>query len=666
MEFANRIGPSKDLKSHLAKMRFYCFYCNHLSYSNSDLSQHLVQKHSIFPFNCQLCEYGALKKDSILQHVRQIHTPPMNVTPLKLDRRHVSVSNTPPILSSTSTSVSPFAGTTASCSKPFVARLDKAGHLSETVRVNSSPKVQTGLLAPLREQLEKNQPLTVSVPNEVTIPAGCFVELIEVKTVNGKKELKLRRVPQTPSGSLAKASKCATSKNAATVKSLVSNTILNRKCSGSDGTCAANQLTLKRKNLEQPHAPRNTLDLGKQSTHLQTPNPSQGINSENLNRVDIESSEIKEEMVKEEDLVFCPKMQHLTNVKSVAMSDNIKNACPSLNFKLETNTESSNMNFPTDPPPNNQLKEEKNSSFSDSLLKETVSEENLLDDKITGQEAFPVISCVFSLSRQSEDLQGCSQPMWMALQKIAMGDSSLPSLKTSLIYEKQTLALVTTQKEDMKTGNNDNNGYIKDLPLVYDQNILANAGEQADQVESEKTEELSKHMETQTVNYLCVKDEQSVKAGGLSVSFPQCTINKQDTCPRLSSYLTISLKRIRLNDDKTPNQSLSRKQLHLRLEKRKKQWKVSSIRRLTHRLHTSGNFISLKVDQLVKHPAQNQPVVVLNHPNPQALRKKTETERVNGTSDSKVIPTCHILKMKLNKVMGQKYEVMGCTVRVYP
>ncbi|XP_046878009.1 RE1-silencing transcription factor [Hypomesus transpacificus] len=647
MEFANRIGPSKDLKSHLAKMRFYCFYCNHLSHSNSDLSQHLVQKHSIFPFKCQLCDYGALKKDSIMQHVRQIHTPSMNVTPLKLDRRNVSVSNTPPILSSTSTSVSPFAGTTASCSKPFVARFDKAGHLSETVRANPSPKVQTGLLAPLREQLEKNQPLTVSVPNEVTIPAGCFVELIEVKTVNGKKELKLRRVPQTPSGSLAKASKCATSKNAATVKSsLVSNTILNRKCSGSDGTCAANQLTLKRKNLEQLHAPRTASDLGKQSTHLQTPNPSQGINS----------SEIKEEMMKEEDLVLCPKMQHLTPVKSVS---------PSLNFKFETNTESSNMNFPTDPPPNNQLKEEKNSSFSESLLKETISEENLLDDNITGQEAFPVISCVFSLSRQSEDLQGCSQPMWMALQKIAMGNSSLPSLKTSLIHEKQTLALVTTQKEDMKTGNNDNNGYIKELPPVHDQNILAKAGERADQVQSEKTEELSKHMETQTVNYLCVKDEQSVKAGGLSVSFPQCTTNKQDTCPRLSSYLTISLKRIRLNDNKTTNQSI-RKQLHLRLEKRKKQWKVSSIRRLTHRVDTSGNFISLKVDQLVKHPAQNQPVVVLNHPNPQALRKKTETERVNGTSDSKVIPTCHILKMKLNKVMGQKYEVMGCTVRVYP
>ncbi|KAK5896768.1 hypothetical protein CesoFtcFv8_009896 [Champsocephalus esox] len=72
----------------------------------------------------------------------------------------------------------------------------------------------------------------------------------------------------------------------------------------------------------------------------------------------------------------------------------------------------------------------------------------------------------------------------------------------------------------------------------------------------------------------------------------------------------------------------------------------------------------LKGDQLVKRPGPNQPVVVLNHPKPRTNRQGARTDRLE-TGASEGAPKCNILKMRLSKVMGQKYEVMGCTVGVF-
>lgn len=60
--------------------------------------------------------------------------------------------------------------------------------------------VQVELLAPLNQPIQHNKPLTVSCPEEITIPAGCLVELVEVKNVNGTRELELRLVPQQLTG----------------------------------------------------------------------------------------------------------------------------------------------------------------------------------------------------------------------------------------------------------------------------------------------------------------------------------------------------------------------------------------------------------------------------------------------------------------------------------
>ncbi|XP_052005431.1 uncharacterized protein LOC127659584 [Xyrauchen texanus] len=63
---------------------------------------------------------------------------------------------------------------------------EKSSHLSN---------VQVELLAPLNQPIQHNKPLTVSCPEEINIPAGCLVELVEVKNVNGTRELELRMIP---------------------------------------------------------------------------------------------------------------------------------------------------------------------------------------------------------------------------------------------------------------------------------------------------------------------------------------------------------------------------------------------------------------------------------------------------------------------------------------
>lgn len=80
----------------------------------------------------------------------------------------------------------------------------------------------------------------------------------------------------------------------------------------------------------------------------------------------------------------------------------------------------------------------------------------------------------------------------------------------------------------------------------------------------------------------------------------------------------------------------------------------------------------LKDDQLVKLPGPNQPVVVLNHPNPLVQMVSVEDQTLHnlhyrnsapdlcnqdGTTLPKPVRTCPAFKMTLKKVQGQKYQV---------
>ena len=74
----------------------------------------------------------------------------------------------------------------------------------------------------------------------------------------------------------------------------------------------------------------------------------------------------------------------------------------------------------------------------------------------------------------------------------------------------------------------------------------------------------------------------------------------------------------------------------------------------------------LRLGQPVIRPGPNQPVVVLNHPKP-IVPKRTDVDHLSeALVPPEVLPKCQILKMRLSKVMGEKYEVIGCTVGFFP
>ncbi|XP_041917534.1 uncharacterized protein LOC121681703 [Alosa sapidissima] len=70
--------------------------------------------------------------------------------------------------------------------------------------INNKPEVvspvQVELLEPLNQPIHHDRTLTVSYPEEVSIPPGSLVELVEVKTINGTQELQFRIVPQQSVG----------------------------------------------------------------------------------------------------------------------------------------------------------------------------------------------------------------------------------------------------------------------------------------------------------------------------------------------------------------------------------------------------------------------------------------------------------------------------------
>ncbi|KAJ3587189.1 hypothetical protein NHX12_010787 [Muraenolepis orangiensis] len=188
---------TEEFENHMQEhlTRFYCFYCNHISYSKKELEVHLLQHK--YPFRCQYCGQGYMRRAHLLNHIERLHSkdvgPQCNNTQTTI----------PETFSLSTTFVPRVHKTNAPTVKVRipgpVARNDhgnKGRQRCKTADLNvlNAPKVSPQLISPMKNFVQHNMALTVPLPEEVSIPAGCMVELIEMKTVNGTKELKLRLV----------------------------------------------------------------------------------------------------------------------------------------------------------------------------------------------------------------------------------------------------------------------------------------------------------------------------------------------------------------------------------------------------------------------------------------------------------------------------------------
>lgn len=812
---ADSVAFRKHMLEHMAS-RYYCFYCNHVAYSETELHAHLKQHTTTYTHKCQYCGQGYMRRDYLENHIKRLHGKSVDQGLCKPAMTKIPHSPVSSVLPRAPRGVAPPPAPQPPPPPPRIqikippttlppARVDKARQKGKTVDTNVSvAKVEAELLSPLNEPIEHNRALTVSLPEEVTIPAGCLVELIEVKTVNGTKELKLRLLSQQENESVVKDSMNTVSQNTALGKTLSSafNSSSNTAKLGSMGMCTTNRKLCETKtlNLESPavvltqaaksipnpacKGPRGikrtlqeTINLNVERPTVvpakvaksipnpatkgtcgikitvqetQTPNAahptvvparrpvpilnpankglcvpnrtlhetkkltqghSPSLSTRNVSypkgrqnvqmAVKGEPKEIsakgnttpgmKEQVVQNDYSGLNQRsVMSASSASSVLTTTNIQGTSSALSVckdeviageaSLMPNTGYSTLAglLSTKHPKvggRSTLTESKTSAWTQSGR----GNERTFEGDMSEPKGFPVISSVFSLSQQPENSQWCVPPLVLALRGMGMCKGT-SSVKTSSDHTKT----LSGQKEGKGTPANCGQVVIEGMSTTHESQVTQ---ETSDILEI--ADPISKHTQNVTRNPSVIKDEEkgattkgNEKCRKMSCpkSLPSsvkqevfCTITSPTDVPvaeglpwqlhssgeeqnASSRFLTVCLKRVRVGLWKPD-------------KKRRKRNKVSKSKSLA-RAETRGGSAALppaplKVDQLVKQPGPNQPVVVLNHPKPQVLKRGAGANTCADTGPPEVVPKCQILKMRLSKVMGQKYEVVGCTVRVH-
>ncbi|XP_041800008.1 uncharacterized protein LOC121611494 [Chelmon rostratus] len=770
--------------------RFYCFYCNNVSFSEAELNAHLKQHTAKYPFKCPHCGQGYMRRLCLVKHIERLHSKGMSYGPAKPGMTkipHVPVSSAlPSVPTADPSSLRPVVRVTVPTPSAPAFRLSKDDHREKTLDTNVSNATNGNveLLSPLNGLIQHNRALTVSLPEEVTIPAGCLVELVEVKTVNGTKELKLRLVSQQENESVIKDTRTTVSQSTTLGKQLSST--LNHP-NTSLGMCTINrkQYETKTVNVEHPAVvpvsisqnlpnqiskeksglKRTSQEIINLECHTVLPNKvpktilnpvregnigikvtprepvnhnaapptvassrvanrltsilhpenmgtcvSQRVVDERKNLIPEHSKSIPPRRANDiksipRDVSLAVKLEPGQNrlknntaseIKTEASGSNqqsLKSASPSLSVPLAAAAQvrppaisvcKDNVAKPSfsvarsqHQLPSFKTAVLSNGTKSSAWDQEVKASERAMERDVPEPEGFPVISSVFSLSQQPEDVQGSIQPLVMALRGIVMDkshSSGSPTPDHIKINSTEQVKEVATSKFCAQVA-------TKDEPITHD---LLLTEQTSESVKVEQHHKGIQHSSALTLNHTDVKEDRNcpqpidnnkcshtpdlksstdkesdskigadVDACGTADPLQQMAKSEHDIS---SKFLTVSLKRVQLGVWKK-----NKKGLKLRISKYKTQLPMSSVTDCTVIYP-----MPLKVDQLVKRPGPNQPVVVLNHPKPRASLQGARPDTLADTGAPEVVPNCQILKMRLSKVMGQKYEVMGCTVGVFP
>uniref|UniRef100_A0A1A7Y3M4 Zinc finger protein 518B n=1 Tax=Iconisemion striatum TaxID=60296 RepID=A0A1A7Y3M4_9TELE len=785
------------LKKHMVEhieTRFYCFYCNNVSYSEVELNEHVKQHTSKYPFECPHCGQGYMRRLCLVKHIERLHSKNVNQGPAKPG---IVKSPLVPVSSALTSALTadpspprPVARVTIPTPIAPAVRVGKDEQRGKTLDMNSSVATNgsTERVSNLNGLIQHNRALTVSLPEEVSIPAGCLVELVEVKTVNGTKELKLRLISQQENESVIKDTQTAF-QTTSLVKPLSSTHPANPVRSINMGMCTVNrkQTDTKMVNVERSSASAavpanisnnlsnvvnkekktlkrtlpeiidvecNSVPPNKVSKNIKSPvkegsvgirvtqaapvshvaappgvisnrvgsrlstnlHPhSMGTNvpqravderkhpaSDNPRSIlirrpsDTNNIQDASSAVKLEPRQICPKSTTAAKVKDVVCLN--RQSTPSSGTTRSVVTTVApvgppsilvnkgnvvNQPFPllrtlikplaTPPVPSNHTNSKQSTCAQQVRSNGTAKERG-----VSEPESFPVISSVFSLSEQPAEGQGSMQPLVMALRGIVMdkthshGSTTQGHLKIKIKnnleephktpesgrsiqvsakngFLNSDVVVTAPTGESVKVEEQD----VLQPPALTQNNIHVKEEKQSFSSSKTTADENDSRFPA-SISLTCEEPKPSCQSETSATVdlLPQMDQNKQDLS---SKFLTISLKRVQVGVWRK-----SRKGLKLRVS-RVPRVPVGSLNDCTVIYP-----MPLKEDQLVKRPGPNQPVVVLNHPKPRASIQKMREDSFADTESSEGVPKCRILKMRLSKVMGQKYEVMGCTVRVFP
>ncbi|XP_033829363.2 zinc finger protein 518B [Periophthalmus magnuspinnatus] len=193
-------------KKHVAQehTEYYCFYCNRVSLSEAELQTHLQIHTGTSPFKCPHCGQVYMRRMCLIKHIERLHSKIIPQEPPQIAPR-VSVSSASQSVSSTASTAPQRPVVRVNVPAPTTAGVTLENNLQRLKSLSSYiSNANHGDAVPLNGQVQRNRALTVSLPEEVSIPAGCMVEVAEVKTVDGTKELRLRFVAHQENESVIK------------------------------------------------------------------------------------------------------------------------------------------------------------------------------------------------------------------------------------------------------------------------------------------------------------------------------------------------------------------------------------------------------------------------------------------------------------------------------
>ncbi|XP_021533266.1 zinc finger protein 518B [Neomonachus schauinslandi] len=207
------------------EIKFICSHCSYISYTKGEFQRHLVKHTGIFPYQCEYCDYGAIRNDYIVKHRRRVHEraggrrPPKTVAKLEPKRTSTSKQNTellkPPsprtaFQNKLSDQLSRFSLHTNKDKMHNIMLLPEPKEYQKDVvcipnkvtlsepnegRVFENQSVEVEVVSPAKEPVQPGMPLTVVAPAELVVPANCLAQLMDVKVVNGTQQLVLKLFP---------------------------------------------------------------------------------------------------------------------------------------------------------------------------------------------------------------------------------------------------------------------------------------------------------------------------------------------------------------------------------------------------------------------------------------------------------------------------------------
>ncbi|NXE15857.1 Z518B protein, partial [Lophotis ruficrista] len=212
LQYKKHVGQHEEIK-------FICSHCNYISYTKGEFQRHLVKHTGTFPYQCEYCDYGAVRHDYIVKHTRRVHETPTNQLsntvinrkqkkrsqstlsekqkydkiPFQNDLSNSSSNMVCDIPDKVTKTVCLSHGT--ECSVNTASVQDKTILEPSEISVCENQSVEVEVYSPKTEPLQPGMPLTVIAPSELVVPSNCLAQIVEIKIVNGAQQLVLKLIP---------------------------------------------------------------------------------------------------------------------------------------------------------------------------------------------------------------------------------------------------------------------------------------------------------------------------------------------------------------------------------------------------------------------------------------------------------------------------------------